>query len=626
MIGNPLPQMQSFLFGAGTDAPTYEALKKKREIIDLLSAQTMAGGEVKNVPDAIGQIGKALIARWGDRRLEKKEDAERERVGGSMSEIIASLGGGGGYSGTPSMSSMGPTAGPMFPEGGQTRAAAPEGFSLDPPPGDFAELFPQVEQQFRLPEGYLSRTARIESGGDPNARNPDSSASGLFQFIDSTAQQYGVNQMDPVSSTMGAGRLAADNAAVLRAALGREPTAGELYLAHQQGAGGAAKLLGNPDAPAVDIVGAEAVRLNGGDASMTARDFAGIWLNKFGEGGGVAGGGASGPNYETIAQLTELMQNPYMSEGQKAVAQAIIAQQMQGADPMRALQMQQAEQQLQLGQMEIDSFGQPGPPEPITPYQQAQLDMQREEMDAPPDPTGMQREYQQAVEQGFQGSILDYQTAKASAGATRVQVGADGQPDPNAALYGELDKAEGKRFSAILDTAPQVGRVAQQIGELERLLANVETGGGAAVRAKLGEWGIATEGLDDTQALQAAIASMVPGQRPPGSGTMSDADLALFKSSIPQIVNQPGGNAAIVQTMKAISAYDQQIVSIANQVANREMTPAQGRDAMAAVANPLEGFIAPPKAAQAPVTEDGIVDFGAMTTDQLKAWIAENGG
>lgn len=149
-------------------------------------------------------------------------------------------------------------------------------------------VFRATEQHYGLPEGYLARTAQIESGGDPNAHNA-SGADGLFQFVPSTAQQYGVDTRDAGSSTDGAARLAADNAATLRSKLGRDPTSAELYLAHQQGAGGASALLANPNARAVDIVGEAAVRQNGGDVNMTAGEFAGLWINKFNNGGGVQG-------------------------------------------------------------------------------------------------------------------------------------------------------------------------------------------------------------------------------------------------------------------------------------------------------------------------------------------------
>jgi hypothetical protein len=148
---------------------------------------------------------------------------------------------------------------------------------------------------------YFDRLAQIESGGNPNAHNRDSGAAGLYQFIPSTAKQYGLaNPYDPVQARAAVERLTADNRAALRRGLGRDPTAGELYLAHQQGAGGALKLLRNPGASATSIVGERAVTLNGGKAGMTAQQFAGLWVNKFEGGGGgyqiggtVGGGGAA---------------------------------------------------------------------------------------------------------------------------------------------------------------------------------------------------------------------------------------------------------------------------------------------------------------------------------------------
>jgi hypothetical protein len=133
--------------------------------------------------------------------------------------------------------------------------------------------------------GFMERMAQIESSGNPDASNA-SGAAGLYQFMPKTAQAYGLaDPYDPEASAQAAARLTLDNEGTLKRSLGRDPTPGELYLAHQQGAGGASKLLANPDAPAADLVGAKAVTSNGGTAGMTARDFAGLWLNKF-DGGG----------------------------------------------------------------------------------------------------------------------------------------------------------------------------------------------------------------------------------------------------------------------------------------------------------------------------------------------------
>jgi len=127
--------------------------------------------------------------------------------------------------------------------------------------------------------GFLMHTARRESGFNPQARAPTSSATGLFQFVDQTwlgvlkrhgakygyaryadlIQQgadgrYRVNgaearatvmnlRLDPHAAALMAGELASDHAAYLRGRVGREPTSGELYVAHVLGPKGSATLI-----------------------------------------------------------------------------------------------------------------------------------------------------------------------------------------------------------------------------------------------------------------------------------------------------------------------------------------------------------------------------------------------
>lgn len=135
--------------------------------------------------------------------------------------------------------------------------------------------------RYGMPVNSMRTLAQIESGGRANASNPNSSAGGLYQFIDSTAKQYGLkDKFDPYQSADAAARLMRDNYNGLSQVLGRAPTTGELYLAHQQGLGGAKRLLSNPNAPASSLVGMNAVKLNAGSPDMTASQFAAKWINK----------------------------------------------------------------------------------------------------------------------------------------------------------------------------------------------------------------------------------------------------------------------------------------------------------------------------------------------------------
>jgi len=126
---------------------------------------------------------------------------------------------------------------------------------------------------------YLLATAQVESGLNPQAGAPTSSARGLFQFVEQTwlgtikqsgaalgygqyaaaitqtpSGRYEVSdpemrneilklRTDPTANAVMAGAFTQANAALLSERLGRSPSEGELYIAHFLGAGGAAHLI-----------------------------------------------------------------------------------------------------------------------------------------------------------------------------------------------------------------------------------------------------------------------------------------------------------------------------------------------------------------------------------------------
>lgn len=155
------------------------------------------------------------------------------------------------------------------------------GPDFDKMPAGVASAISNAATQHGVDPDALATIAFLESKFNTNAQNPNSSAGGLFQFIDSTADEYGLqDRLDADQSSDAAAQLMADNVEALTEVLGREPTTGELYLAHQQGTAGASNLLSNPDALAVDIVGEDAVTLNGGSKTETAARFAARWINR----------------------------------------------------------------------------------------------------------------------------------------------------------------------------------------------------------------------------------------------------------------------------------------------------------------------------------------------------------
>lgn len=125
------------------------------------------------------------------------------------------------------------------------------------------------------PAGYTERVASAESGGNANARNPNSTATGLFQFTEGTwndlAQKYpklGLTpdgRTDPEQQRRAMAVFTRDNAATLQAG-GVAPNDRSLYLAHFLGAGGAGQFMkglsANPNAPAAALVAPEQAEAN----------------------------------------------------------------------------------------------------------------------------------------------------------------------------------------------------------------------------------------------------------------------------------------------------------------------------------------------------------------------------
>jgi len=130
-------------------------------------------------------------------------------------------------------------------------------------------------------------------------------------------------------------------------------------------------------------------------------------------------------------------------------------------------------------------------------------------------------------------------------------------------------------------------RALGQVNRLDQLLQ--KTGGGftPAVKMYAGQFGVNTSGLDDIQAAEAIIQSLIPQQRPVGSGTMSDKDVDLFRQSLPRLINQPGGNQKIISTMRGLYEYDQKLGKIASDALAGKISRERAMQLMNDVPNPL---------------------------------------
>jgi hypothetical protein len=159
---------------------------------------------------------------------------------------------------------------------------------------DTQKLFSSIEAKYRLPSGYLARVYQLESRGGKDNYNASTKAAGPFQFVPRTAKGMGLDDpYDLEASADATARLAVQNRTYLQRRGIEDPDGKTLYLAHQQGAAGAEKLLKGGDAPATSALGevykdpkiaAKAVTGNGGEPDMPANAFANKIMAKY-EGG-----------------------------------------------------------------------------------------------------------------------------------------------------------------------------------------------------------------------------------------------------------------------------------------------------------------------------------------------------
>lgn len=138
--------------------------------------------------------------------------------------------------------------------------------------------------------GLVDSIIGVESGGNPNAQNPNSSAGGLGQFIDSTwlamlkqerpdlvegrsPQELLALKSDPALSRQMTEAYANQNGKILSGA-GYEANPANTYLAHFAGPQGAVKVLSaDPGAPIESILGPQAVAANSFLRGMSAGDL-----------------------------------------------------------------------------------------------------------------------------------------------------------------------------------------------------------------------------------------------------------------------------------------------------------------------------------------------------------------
>lgn len=169
-------------------------------------------------------------------------------------------------------------------------------------PDNIEAAIQRTAQQAGIDPAILRTFVLIESGGNPS--NVTGSYQGLLQLSNQEFAKHGGqgNILDvDANLSAGARKLSAD-AANFSNRFGRDPSASELYLIHQQGVGGSAAHWANPDKPAWQNMASTAEGRQKGEKwakaaiwgnvpddvkaqfgsvdNLTSRDFVKLWDDK----------------------------------------------------------------------------------------------------------------------------------------------------------------------------------------------------------------------------------------------------------------------------------------------------------------------------------------------------------
>ncbi|MBL8004967.1 MAG: transglycosylase SLT domain-containing protein [Candidatus Kapabacteria bacterium] len=151
------------------------------------------------------------------------------------------------------------------------------------------EIITAVAKENGINPALMLTMARIESNFNPNAVNRSSRATGLFQFLPMHFESggYGLtpgNVKDPRINSQAAAKMIKNNIKCLEGKGIKVMEDWQVYLAHQQGCGGASALLSRRGQPLSALPSniQRNVRANIGNRSVsTVDEFLNLWKQKF---------------------------------------------------------------------------------------------------------------------------------------------------------------------------------------------------------------------------------------------------------------------------------------------------------------------------------------------------------
>ncbi len=213
---------------------------------------------------------------------------------------------------------------------------------------DVNEALNMAARETGLDPQLLSTFVKIESGGNPRLVSSGGKGSykGLLQLSESEFGKYGGGDIfNPADNAVSGARKLKEEAARFARKHGREPTALDLYLVHQQGEAGYAAHLSNPDETAWrnirrfyksermakkavwDNVPSDVKGRYGSVDNITSADFIELWQGKVDRlGGGSAAAGDGTQPKGPYAQLSPLERAKYVQDAETKIRTSLNSQ------------------------------------------------------------------------------------------------------------------------------------------------------------------------------------------------------------------------------------------------------------------------------------------------------------
>lgn len=277
-------------------------------------------------------------------------------------------------------------------------------------------------------------------------------------------------------------------------------------------------------------------------AQQDAVDLNALPVEAGGNGGAIQPGTNQGPS---LNQLMQAAANPWLSEGQRSVVNAMIEQKMKENDPSAALDRRYKEAQI------------------------AALENPQAK------PTADMQEYEFAKSQGFQGTFQDYQVAMKQAGRQETNVNVDAKGET------EYDKGMGKALAdktiSIIDAGQAANGKIATYQQMLDVLPGIYTGAGGDTlltgkRIAKG-LGLDVGDLSGPEFVQAMGNQMALELRNPAGGAgmpgaMSDSDRAFLASMSPGLTKTPEGNKTLLEYRMAVENRNLEVAKLANDYMN----------------------------------------------------------